>query len=359
MEKSLYIDWIAENFSKLVLFSSDKINDSEALPTYLSKKYLGSKFSIDGKWTSLSSNGKLVSADVIALDSSIPLKSRGSLGKATGSIPKMGMQKQLREQELTDLNTLVATGQMNQAIQRFFEDVPYCIAGVSEEIERIFLELLSTGVCELTNLETVGTGIRVDAGYLDKNKFDSDLPWSNVAATPITDLKQLIDEATSDSKKIIKFFMDRATFNKMKSSEEGKQMYAISIGNYGTIQPIANDTAFKTAFFTELGAEIEIVDRSVSVERDGDVTSIIPWEAGRVIGVTTNDLGDRVWAQLAEKLQPVPGVSYQTADEFILVSKYRSNTPSLMEVTNSQARVVPVLYNVQYIYSLDSTITTV
>jgi len=50
---------------------------------------------------------------------------------------------------------------------------------------------------------------------------------------------------------------------------------------------------------------------------------------------------------------PVAGVSYQTADQYILVSKYRVNRPSLREYTTSQARVVPVIYNVERIYTQD------
>jgi len=57
---------------------------------------------------------------------------------------------------------------------------------------------------------------------------------------------------------------------------------------------------------------------------------------------------------LAEKKHPVAGVSYETANEFILVSKYRVNRPSLREYTTSQARVVPVITNVDKIFTLDS-----
>lgn len=50
---------------------------------------------------------------------------------------------------------------------------------------------------------------------------------------------------------------------------------------------------------------------------------------------------------------PVAGVSYETADNYILVSKYRENRPSLREYTTSQARVVPVISNPDRIYTQD------
>ncbi len=358
MEQSLFIDWIKQYFPALVLRKVETLNDESVMPTYLFKKFLKKKFSVDGKWTSLTVNNQLVLADVIAMDSSIPLKSRASLGKATGDIPKTAMEFQIREQELTELNTLIAIGQQAQAIEKFFQDTPMVIGGQMELVESMFLELLSSGICELTNAETVGTGIRLDAGYLNKNKFDSDLPWTNVAATPITDLQQLIDEATADQKKIMTFMMDRPTYNRMKASAEGKSLYAIAIGNFGSTLPTPNEMQFNQAFRDSLGADIQIVERSVRRQRDGVNSTVTPWKAGSVIGVTSNDLGSYVWAQLAEKTSPVAGVSYETADDFILVSKFRLNRPSLMEVTNSQARVCPVIDNVEAIYLLDSTITT-
>lgn len=359
MEESLFLDWIKEYFPGLVLRKVESYNDENVKPTYLFRTFLKKKFSVDGKWTTLTVNNQLVTADVIALDSSIPLKARASLGKATGDIPKMGLEYQIREQELTELDTLIALGQNQQALQKFFADTPLVIGGQYERLEAMFLELLSTGVCEYTDTETVGTAVRIDAGYLDANKFDSDLPWSNGSATPITDLQQIFDKAEADGRTIQSLMMDKTTFNRMKNSTEGKAMFAVSIGNFGTNLSLPNTTQFITAFQDEFNANIIIVDRSVRTQRDGVNTTFKPWEAGKVIAITTNDLGSYVWARLAEANRPVAGVAYQTADDFILVSKFRMNRPSLMEVTNSQSRVVTVLDNADAIYQLDSTITTV
>ena len=63
--------------------------------------------------------------------------------------------------------------------------------------------------------------------------------------------------------------------------------------------------------------------------------------------------------RLAEQDSPVAGVAYQTVEDFILVSKFRLNRPSLAEITNSQSRVVPVIDGVEDIYLLDTTVTQV
>ena len=99
----------------------------------------------------------------------------------------------------------------------------------------------------------------------------------------------------------------------------------------------------------------EIIERSVRYEKNGVQTVATPWATGIVIGICSEELGLLQWARLAEADFPVEGVTYQTADEYILVSKYRSNQPSLAEWTSSQSRVVPVLTNVDQIYKIDST----
>jgi len=52
----------------------------------------------------------------------------------------------------------------------------------------------------------------------------------------------------------------------------------------------------------------------------------------------------------------VAGVTYQMADDFILASRYSTNDP-LQEITASQAMVVPIINNVDRIYTLDTTVT--
>ncbi|ROS80095.1 hypothetical protein EEL34_15175, partial [Muribaculaceae bacterium Isolate-039 (Harlan)] len=65
------------------------------------------------------------------------------------------------------------------------------------------------------------------------------------------------------------------------------------------------------------------------------------------------ELGSLVWTNVAEVNRRVDGVVYQVADEYILAKKY-SKTDPLREFTASEAMVVPVLNNVDRIYTLDS-----
>jgi len=356
MEQSLFKNWIGEYMPQLVLRVVEKYNDEAQMPTYLFKQFLTKKFSVDGRWTSLTVNNQLVVADVVAMDSSIPLKARASLGKASGDIPKMALEFQIREQELTELDTLIALGQNEQALSKLFSDIPMVIGGQYERLEAQFLELASSGVCEFDQTETVGTAVRIDVGLLDENKFDASLSWSNSSATPITDIQTVLDKVQTDGKVVTKAMMDRATFNKLKNSDEGKAMYASFIGNFGNALTTPSQTQFLQAFRDDLGFDIVIIERSVVLQRNGVNTTVKPWKSGSVTLVTSDNLGSYVYANLAEKNNPVAGVSYETADDFILVSKFRLNRPSLMEVTNSQARVCAVLDNVDSVYLLNTIV---
>ena len=70
------------------------------------KQLLKTDYSVDGRWASLTGQYTRVAADVVAMDSPLPLKKRDSLEKASGELPKMGMELFLNEKQMTDIDTL-------------------------------------------------------------------------------------------------------------------------------------------------------------------------------------------------------------------------------------------------------------
>jgi hypothetical protein len=360
MEQSQYIDLIKSYFPSLtskVLATLNNTTNPAINARYRHREMLTKQFSVDNKWEALTtSNGSAVAADVIAMDSSIPLKMRDSISKYNGDIPKLGQELALRETQLTQLDILARnSNQTTQLIAKIYQDTPRVIKAVYETLEYMFLQALSTGVTAVQDPNNVGTGIRIDYGYLSANKFGTvGAVWSNTAATPLTDLARLQAKATTDGNAPTRFMMDRTTFNRMVATAEAKGAYAAFIGNYGTNQQTPTLSQFNQALQDRYGYTIEIVERSVTFERDGTRTPLIPWGAGQIVGLNTDNVGSLTWGTLAEMNRPVAGVNYQTVEDFILVSNFRLNRPSLMEVTNSQALVVPVIDGVNAIYTLDT-----
>src|SRR5690349_1390737 len=109
MEQSLYFKEVQKYFPDIAARVVTSINGSTniATRTYRHRQMLTKKFSTDLNWQALTNlNRGIVAADVIAMDSSLPLKVRDSLSKASGEIPKLGIELALREKQLSELDIL-------------------------------------------------------------------------------------------------------------------------------------------------------------------------------------------------------------------------------------------------------------
>ncbi len=359
MEKSLFIEWVKKYLKGITIQVTNKLNDTQRPLVYLHKQMLQPDFSVSGKWESINVAGSMVMADVVAMDSSLPLKKRDSISKASGDIPKMGMELKLNERQLTDLDTLVAQGgTTEQILAKLFEDTPKVIGGIYERNEAMFLEGLSTGVTLVEDDDTVGTGVRVDYGYLNANKFGVSILWNDADnAKPFNDIDKVINKASTDGNTPTVVLLDKSTFRNIAATKQARQLFAfhsnIPVVETGSIpSPSLNQLNSYTS--DQYGFEFKIIDRAVRKEKNGKQTTVKPWSEGKVIFLPSAQIGKLVYARLAEQNHPVDGVTYQTVENYILVSKYRQNKPSLSEYTSSQSRVVPVINNVDSIYQLDS-----
>ncbi|KAA6303133.1 MAG: hypothetical protein EZS26_000736 [Candidatus Ordinivivax streblomastigis] len=362
-QTSDFIKWIEKYFKGIVIKTVETLNgkNNEEALTYMFKAMLRKEFSVTGKWETVSALNTRVSADIVAMDSSLPLKRRDSIGKASGDIVKSGMELWLNETQLTQLNAMVAQ-RVNETdiIAKLFQDTPRVITGIYELMEKLFLEGLSTGMVLVDDDKNTGTGIRIDYGYLDANKFGVSILWNNTAAKPLDDLRGALKKAKKDGNVVSNVYMDEATFDNFVATQQVKEYFAFSIGFVGnaSIVPIPTLDKINAALKADNRYKfaIQIVDRTIINEKDGVRTTVTPWSDGKVILTTSPQVGVLAWARLAEQDSPVQGVSYQTAEDYILVSKFRQNRPSLAEFTTSQARVVPVICNVEQIYQIDANL---
>ncbi|QDK80837.1 hypothetical protein EXU85_20380 [Spirosoma sp. KCTC 42546] len=356
METSLFLQWVAKYLPGITIRIVETLNGTNNPLTYLHRSMLREDLSVTGKWEAINTANTAIMADVVAMDSSLPLKKRDSISKANGDIPKLGMKLQLNERQLTDLDTLVATGASDQQIvAKLFADTPKVITGVYERCEEMFLRGLSTGVTLIEDTENVGTGIRIDYGYASANKFGVAVLWSSAStATPFDDIQRILDKASADGNTITVCMLDRSAFNNLVNTTQAKQLFAFSQSFVGSAIPAPSLSQMNSFVSDRYGFTFQIVERSVRYEKNGTQTAVKPWATGAAVFLTSTQVGTLVYAKLAEEGHPVTNVTYQKAGNFILVSKYRKNDP-LAEFTSSQARVVPVISNVDQIYLLDST----
>ena len=354
MEKSLYFEAVEKYFPQLVISTVEKLNEKnqKTLP-YMYKDLLSPEYSADGRWASILANYTRVAADVVSLDSELPLKSRDAVEKVSGDIPKMGMKMYLTEKQMKDIDSMIALRLPEQQIlQKIFADVARVIAGVQERLEDIFLSELSTGVGIAS--ESNGLGIRVDMGYADDHKFGVSKLWTDATATPITDLQKVFDKAMDDQNIITDMWVDDTWLRAFYANKEAREQFAFIQNFVGQNIPNLNFEQAAAVVAAKWGVTLHRVNRRIKTESNGVRKNHTAWANGVCAFTCDARIGKLAWTTCAEASRPVAGVRYQTAEQFILVSKYSTNDP-LREFTTSQAMVIPVLDNVDRIYIQDTT----
>lgn len=365
MTKSIFFEYVDKYFKGIVNKFTELFNGKKEESGLMYENMLRKEYSPDLTWSSQTLNHSIVAADVVAMDSPLPLKKRGTISRASGDVPKIGMKKKLGEKTLSDIHVMSSKGQSEaQIAAKILENVPAVIKGIRARIEAMFLQGLSGGMILVNDENNVGLGIRVDFGYKDSNRFQAlNDVWSNPAnATPVTDIRQLFDEADKNNDTITDVFLSKKYLDLARKSTEMKELVANSnnqvIINAANL-PMPTKNKALSALEEEFGATFHEVNVSITYEDEsGEQTTVKPWIQGNVVGVTSSEVGRLVWGTLAEDLHRVPGVSYQKADDMILVSEYSHNEPSLEELTAGQALAIPVIDNGDHVYVLDANSTS-
>jgi len=239
-------------------------------------------------------------------------------------------------------------------IDKIFADQIKCVMGVHEKLEFMFLQGLSSGVTLIDDENNVGTGVRVDYGYKTSNKFGSTVPWSDTAnAKPMDDIKRVVKLAKAAGDNPVIMMMDEDAFDNMAANQQTREQYAFSQNFVGTNIPIPDLEQVNAMLQKRHRLTIVVVDRTVTVERDGVRTVLKPWAANRVIFLESPKVGKLMYGILAEETRKSPKGLYEKSGSFILLKKWSTDDP-FAEFTSSQALVVPVINNVSSIYSLDT-----
>lgn len=355
--KSLFPEYVNKWFKAIASKVIETINESKNAPTYHFKTMLTEQYSVDLKWSSLSANGTIVAADVVSMDSPLPLKKRDSIEKADGNIPKLGMKLYLTERQLSDIDILVRKGNKEaQVVAKLFGDVKKVVSGIEERLEFMFLQALSSGVTSIDDENNAGIGVRVDFGIPAENKLTVSTVWSDPSATPLDDIERAIQAANAKGYTLSVCFMDLATFNNFKKTNQVKERHATALGlavTTGTKPPVPTKAQVNAFLLEDYNLTIKIINRSVQIEKNGKRTVVKPWTDGAVTLSPSEQVGTLQYGDLAEETHPVENVAYEKATSYTLVSKYHKNDP-LREYTTSQANVIPVLEDVGGFWIIDS-----
>lgn len=335
------------------------INGTKETPSsYYHLRMLRKVFSIDGNWKSVSVNNTQVMAHVVAMNSDLPLAKRDAIAIDGGKIPKMGLQYALDEIQLTEIDQMIDSGVVDSIISgQLLSDPVKLVRSVPERNEEIFLKGLSTGIALVEDSENIGTGIRLNYGYLNANKFGVATLWSNPASKPFDDIQRVLDKADLDKNVITKVMLDRTSFNNMAKTTQAKELFAFSQSFVGSNIPTPSLSQLNTFTSDRYGFTFEVVTKSFRYEKNKVQYTVTPWATGALVFLTTEEVGTLTWARLAE-MNPNnqdKGVTYTIIENHMLLSQWAQNKPYLAKFSSIQSRVVPVINNGNQIYLLDST----
>ena len=355
MVQSQFVEYIRKIFPRLqnVVDTVNGKRNGEQKRTYLHKTMLRKVYSADQKWSNAAVNTTYVAADMVSMNSPLPIKSRDAIAHANGSLPKIGMKKIMFESDINAVNIMKAQGaEWTNIANKLTSDPIACSVGIDEQNEANFLTGLSNGIVAVEDENNTGTALRINFGYLPENCFGVETQNE----LTLDDIKRVLANADNNGDTIITIAIALSTYNKLRQTQGAKELVANYRGqtfDSSTKLPVPTASLFDEAFADDNnGITFLKIDRTVISEKNGKRIPYKPWNANKLIFLTTQEVGALVWGTLAEVTNPVAGVIYSTVDEYKLISKYSKNDP-LQEFTSGQALVLPVIENVDQIYSLD------
>jgi len=324
--------------------------------------------------TLIGSEGNRVMADVVAYNSSAPLKTRKTISKLTGSIPSIRVKRQMTEQDINDYNAFKAMADPDKAelLRIVFNDTNFCMDAILGRLEWFALQALSTGQIILSTTNNVGgivTESVVDFKLLAANKkkmVSADRCWietKEATCKPITDIRAVVRAAKIAGANPQYILMNESKFSVMVTMEEVKN-FVMPYTTWGAtkIAMVPSQDVLNQALKAMSLPQIVIIDTIVDYEdEDHTIHSVDPWlnaslEDKHVVFVENLQCGNTLRGPIAEETNPPPQV-IQAKKGGILISTW-SNVDPVTQFTKGEINAFPSCPAIDHIYNLDTEATT-
>ena len=325
------------------------------------------KYTTQLTWESLSgSGGNPVMADVVEYDASAPIKTRRSISKVTGDIPKIAIKRKMDEKDMNDYNVMKALAQADAnksaLLDLVFNDIDFVYAGVQARTEFLAMQALSYGslVLDKNNNNGIITETNVDFGIPTGNKTAVSVTWATAAtATPIADIQAKVDAAKDAGYSIKYIVMDKTQLRQMLATAEVRDKYAVfqRVSTSRKTEPTFSDlNAMLDAYMLP---QIVIVDSTVRFESKAHaLTSIAAWKTGYVTFIPDTVIGNVMHGPIAEETSAeLVKVATMVKRDHVLITKWSELEP-FGEFTKGQANAFPRFSDVNSIFILKTNATT-
>lgn len=324
-------------------------------------------------WKTLNAKvGLHIAADLIARGARLSQKARNAIKRIEGDIPKIGIERKMNEQELTEYQNLVglANGEQDliDLIEAWANDLQFCWDGVGARIEWMALYQMShAGKLKVTSENNAHITSEYDADYQipADQKMGCQVDWSDSEnARPFSvDLKKLVRDSRKSNKGGIRLkhvWLSPKTFTDLVETKECQKMcasYVANALNLQTVPGIADVNALAQKVPYLYGLTFHILDQDITVElTDGKQFSGNPF-ADNVLCLTENAVLGNTWWVEPVGMSIKGTAATKVMREYCMLKKFGDEELE-EEVTQGIANAFPGWSGSERAYFLDTKNTT-
>lgn len=265
-------------------------------------------YSNERTWKGILSVAESVpAASVIDFSGNKPIKRRPTIAELSGDIPTMGDKLQMDKEKVRqflEYQDRLASGKITGLdptvlLDFLYPDLKIATLAPHQRLDYMLLETISTGYTTLTKTNNPKGITWTSLDWQVNNKYVATV-WSNTAATPITDIHNVVKYWRALGIEMRYMLMNWTTFYQMIATTQFTTKFNLNVtnGNVKTEQATVPVIGLATvnAHFAAIGLpEIRIINKPVNVEEvDASYTSKTPFADNRVSFVPDLNLGSIV-----------------------------------------------------------------
>lgn len=324
-------------------------------------------------WKTLNTKiGLHIAADLISRGARLSQKARNVVKRVEGDIPKIGIERKMNEEEMTEYQQLLALASSDAdqiaLVEAWANDLDFCWTGLASRIEWMALTQMShAGKLRVSSENNAHVVSQHDADYQIPavNKRGTTVAWSNPStAKPFSvDLKNLVKESRKSQYGGIRLkhvWLNTKTFNDLVETEECQKLCASYVANALNLQTVpgineVNALAAKLPYL--YGLTFHVIDQDITVEfEDGTQSSGNPF-ADNVLCFTENAVLGNTWWLTPVGMSIKGSAAIKVMREFGMLKKFANEDPE-EEVTQGIANAFPGWAGAERAFFLDTKNST-
>ena len=315
------------------------------------RNYFPLKFNTTLDWASIEKNtDNKVAAEIVAIGSKSPRKSRDFVEKVKGEIPKIEVARDMTERDTIRLDNIRAisnryggkdSSAYKELLKSIYEDPIFCVNGINARLELLAKQAVSKGEY------TLMAGAKVKFGVGTENTAkDWFLPANAATFDPIADFRKVQEEAVKKGFRYAYAIMDRPTFFQMVKSTSVVKFTASFAQNALNVAQEPTLAQLNETLRAHGLPEVIIWESYVSEEaKSGAKTTTSGWKLGNIHFTDNLQIGETYYTVTPSFDRKDETTTKVISDSFILVSTWAEQDPEMLS-TKATAFATPVLNNV-------------